>query len=182
MHRKQLCRPDCTCYLQYAGIQCRDLIDASALAVVLPHLLMPCHILYFHFSGFKFNSAVLEANRDIDDAAGHPAWQDFDVAAMWVKLDELAAAAAAARAAKAARLAAEKQAADKAAATAVEARADTQLPRNATRDDADPAAAGDSAAGESGSATAVAAADKSSGSVKVYVQLKDSAFEKDQKH
>ncbi|WIA31113.1 hypothetical protein OEZ86_001137 [Tetradesmus obliquus] len=38
-------------------------------------------------SGFKFNSAVLVANRRIADQ--HAAWQGFDSVAMWAELDEL---------------------------------------------------------------------------------------------
>eukprot|EP00878_Enallax_costatus_P026470 GHUV01028408.1.p3 GENE.GHUV01028408.1~~GHUV01028408.1.p3 ORF type:complete len:103 (+),score=36.45 GHUV01028408.1:268-576(+) len=38
-------------------------------------------------SGFKFNSAVLQANRQIKDS--HAAWEDFDAQAMWRELDEL---------------------------------------------------------------------------------------------
>lgn len=38
-------------------------------------------------SGFKFNSAVLHANRNISES--HAAWEGFDAAAMWKELDEL---------------------------------------------------------------------------------------------
>uniref|UniRef100_A0A383WBH3 Very-long-chain 3-oxoacyl-CoA synthase n=1 Tax=Tetradesmus obliquus TaxID=3088 RepID=A0A383WBH3_TETOB len=55
-------------------------------------------------SGFKFNSSVMIANKSITTA--HKAWEGFDVAAMWVELDQLEASAKAARAAKAAKAAA----------------------------------------------------------------------------
>jgi hypothetical protein len=50
-------------------------------------------------SGFKFNSAVLVANRPVAEA--HPAWEGFDAAAMWVELDAMESQAAAERAARA---------------------------------------------------------------------------------
>eukprot|EP00775_Hariotina_reticulata_P010997 gene10997-11151_t len=49
-------------------------------------------------SGFKFNSSVLVANRQVHEQ--HEAWARFDPVAMWAELDKLEAEAAAARAAK----------------------------------------------------------------------------------
>ncbi len=50
-------------------------------------------------SGFKFNSAVLVADRDVREA--HAAWDGFDSEAMWRELDALEKAVAAGRAGRA---------------------------------------------------------------------------------
>lgn len=49
-------------------------------------------------SGFKFNSAVLVANRAVKEA--HPAWEGFDTAAMWGELEQMEASIVASRAGK----------------------------------------------------------------------------------